>query len=168
MPLQNTTIEGTLTIDGVPMNPANGAWATLGDERGEGGLLQLWAMFAVRGQDRVLPGAPGVIAYPRRITQTRIDLRFLMVGDVIGETGVPAANSIEGLAQNTEYIRANVLAPVVSTDGTRPATLTIPGLASRTADVHVLGIVLQSYMLGECGSIAVNTLQLSIPDGRFS
>ena len=167
MPLRHTTLEGTLTIDGVSLNPANGAWAVLGDEMGRGGLVHLWSKFDVRGQDRILPGVTGVIAYPRRLTVTRVDLRFLIVGDVIGQTGAPATDAIEGLATNVEYIRANVLAPVASSTGTRSATLTIPGQVNRTANVHVLGMTNQSYMLDSCGSISVNTLHLSIPSGRF-
>lgn len=168
MPLVNTTIEGTLTIDAISMNPANGAWAVLGDETGKGGLVHLWAGFEVRGEDRLLPGAPGVIAYPRRLTKTKHDLRLLIVGDVIGQTGAPASNTTEGLATNIEYLRANVIAPVVSTTGTRAATITVPGAASRAASIHVLGMKIESYMLGDCGSIAVTTLQIDIPAGRFA
>jgi hypothetical protein len=168
MPLQNTTIEGTLTISGISMNIANGAWGILGDATGRGGLIHLWAGFDVRGEDRVLPGAPGVIAYPRRITKTRHDLRLLIVGDVIGQTGVPASNAIEGLAANIEYLRANVIAPVASSTGTRAASLTVPGAATRTADIHVLKMTIQEYMLDECGSIAVTTLQIDIPAGRLA
>jgi hypothetical protein len=168
MPLQNTTLEGVLTVDGISLNIANGAWGVIGDEKGNGGLIHLWAGFDVRGDDRILPGAPGVIAYPRRITKTRHDLRFLITGDIIGQTGVLATNAIEGLATNFEYIRSNILAPVVSSTGTRAATLTIPGAASRTANIHVLGMKVQSYMLMECGSVAVTTLQIDIPAGRFA
>ena len=167
MPLQNTTLEGTLTIGGISMNPANGAWGIVGDERGQNGLLQLWASFDVRGQDRILPGAPGIIPYPRRMTVTRHDFRLLITGDVIGQTGAPATDAIEGLATNFDYLRANVIDPVVSSTGTRASTLTVPGQASRSADIHIIGFVIQSYQLAECGSIAVTTLQTSIPLGRF-
>lgn len=168
MPLQHTTIEGTLTIDGISMNPANGAWGVVGDERGQGGLVHLWSKFDVRGQDRLLPTAAGVIAYPRRMTVTRADLRLLIVGDVLGDTGVPATDPIEGLAENFEYLRINVFDPVASSSGTRSATLSVPGMANRTADIHIIGHVIQSYQLGICGAIAVTTLQISIPEGRFS
>lgn len=168
MPLQHNNLEGTLTISTISMNPANGAWGALGDETGRGGLVHLWSKFEIRGQDRVLPSATGVIAYPRRMTVTRCDLRLLIVGDVIGQTGVPASDPVEGLATNIEYIRANILAPVVSSTGTRAATLTVPGLATRSANIHVLGLDIQSYQLGMCGAIAVTTLQISIPGGRFA
>lgn len=168
MPLEHNNLEGTLTISTISMNPANGAWGVLGDESGRGGLIHLWYKFDVRGEDRILPSATGVIAYPRRMTVTRCDLRLLIVGDVIGQTGVSASNSIEGLATNIEYIRTNILAPVVSATGTRAATLTVPGQSTRSADIHVLGMNIQSYQLGICGAIAVATLQISIPGGRFA
>lgn len=168
MPLQNTTLEGTLTVGSISLNPANGAWGVLGDERGVNGLLHLWATTTVRGEDRILPSATGVIAYPRRVTVTRKDLRLLIAGDVIGQTGAPATNAIEGLATNIEYLRANIITPVASATGTRAAVLTVPGQASRSADIHILGFTIQSYMLTECGSVAVSTLQISIPSGRFA
>lgn len=168
MPLQHTTIEGVLTIGGISMSPANGAWGIVGDAQGSGGLVHLWTKFDVRGQDRILPGAPGVIAYQRRMTVTRADLRLLVVGDVIGQTGSIPSDPIEGLATNLEYLRANVIAPVASSTGTRAASLTVPGLATRTADIHVIGHVIQEYQLGMCGAIAVTTLQISIPGGRFA
>lgn len=168
MPLRNTQNEGTLEISGINMNPANGAWGIVGDERGQGGLVHLWSKFDVRGEDRLLPGAVGVIPYPRRMTGTRVDLRLLIVGDVVGQTGALATDATEGLATNIEYLRTNVVAPVVSSTGLRSAVLEVPGQSDRTALIHVLGLVTQSYMLGECGAIAVTTLQISIPEGRFS
>jgi hypothetical protein len=172
MPLVNTTLEGSLTIDAVSMNPASGAWGVVGDGR-VGGLLDLWAAFDVRGQDRTLPGATGVIAYPRRMTVTRKDLRLLVVGDV-DSVGAPVADAVEGLEANLEVIRSTVLAPVVSSTGTRAAVLTMPSGATRTADIHVLGLVTQQYMLSSVvdgcsqGAIFIGTLQISIPSGRFS
>jgi hypothetical protein len=165
MGLTNFQPEGNLTISGIDMNRS--AWAVLGDERGEGGLVRLWFEFDVRGEDRILPGVTGVIAYQRRITAKRHDLRTLVVGDV-DQAGNPVADPAIGLENNLEYLRANVLAPVATSTGTRAAVLTLPSGATRTADVHVLGMTTQSYMLGPCGSILVGTLHISIPTGRFS
>lgn len=170
MPLQNTNLEGTLTIGAVAMQNAFGAWGICGDERGRGGLLHLWTKFMVRGQDRLLPGATGVIAYPRRITATPCDLRLLVVGDIDGQTGAAATDAVETLADNLTYLTTNVTLPVVSSTGTRSCTLTVPGQSNRTANAHILGLEIESYMLmPECqGAIAVTTLKLSIPGGRFS
>lgn len=167
MPLAGYEAEGNLTIDSVDMNRP--AWAVIGDERGEGGLVQLWADFDVRGEDRILPSATGVIAYPRRITAKRFDLRLLVVGDV-DQAGAPTADSLIGLQANLEVIRSSVLAPVVSSTGTRSATLLMPSGGSRTAAIHVLGVVTQSYGFAEgCGgAIWIGTLQISIPAGRFA
>lgn len=168
MPLVNTALEGTLTVDAFALQNAFGAWGICGDEQGRGGLVHLWTKFDVRGQDRLLPGATGVIAYPRRIAPTRHDLRLLVCGDVDGLTGTPYTDPAEGLAENLEHIRALALVPVVSASGTRAATLTVPGMASRAAAIHVLGQVIQSYMITFCQSLAVTTLQISIPGGRFA
>jgi hypothetical protein len=167
MPLANYDLEGNLTISTIDMNRP--AWAVIGDENGNGGLVTLWADFDVRGQDRLLPGATGVIAYPRRLTATRKDLRLLVVGDV-DLNGVPTADSVIGLQTNLEYLRANVFVPVVSSTGTRAATLAMPSGGTRTADIHVLGVVTQSYGFasGCSGAIWIGTLQISIPAGRFS
>lgn len=168
MPLAHTDLEGTLEIDGFEMQNQFGAWGIVGDQTGRGGLVHLWDKFEVRGEDRILPGAVGVIPYQRRMTVTRCDLRLLVVGDVDGVTGAVNADPVAGLAVNTEYIRAGVLAPVVSSSGLRSAVLEVPGMADRTAFIHVLGAVTQSYRLGFCGSLAVKTLQISIPFGRFA
>lgn len=165
MPLVNYDNEGSMTIDGFSMNRP--AFAIIGDERGVGGYVQLWADFDVRGQDRLLPGATGVIAYPRRMTVRRMDFRLIVVGDV-NQAGGSVSDSREGLEANLKYIRANLLAPVATTTGTRTAILTLPSGATRTAEIHVLGVVTQSYGLSECGAIWVGTLQISIPFGRFA
>lgn len=167
MPLTHTDIEGTLTIDSIDMENQYGAWGICGDAQGRGGLVHLWAGFAVRGEDRLIPLTPGVIAYPRRMTVTRHDLRLLVVGDVDGETGDPFLDPIVGLQTNIEYLRDNVIEPVVSATGTREAELTMPDLTVRVANIHVLGLVVQNYQLGMCGALAITTLQISIPGGRF-
>jgi hypothetical protein len=161
-------IEGTLTIGSVLMNRP--AWAIVGDERGEGGLLDLLTNVEQRGEDRIVPSASGVIPYPRRITGTRHDLRLLVCGDV-DVNGSPNTNVTEGLAVNLAYIYANVVTPVVSATGTRSATLAIPGLANRTANIHVVGLRRREYHISPEPSgpaIWEGNLMISIPAGRFA
>jgi len=162
--LSNYDCEGVLTIGGISMNRP--AWAVVGDEQGAGGLLPMWFQTEQRGQDRLLPGATGVIAYKRRETVTRHDLRILVVGDV-DQAGAAVVNAAEGLAANLAYLESNVVQPTNLTDGTRAATLTVPGLAQRSANIHVLGLVTQTYRLNSTGSLFIGTLQISIPSGRF-
>lgn len=162
--LNSFDCEGVLTIGGISMNRA--AWAVVGDDQGAGGLLPLWFQTEQRGQDRLLPGTAGVIAYRRRETVTRHDLRILVVGDV-DQAGAPVVDRAAGLAANLVYLESNVIQPTNLTDGTRAATLTIPGQTQRSANIHVLGLVTQSYRLSTTNSLFEGTLQISIPSGRF-
>ncbi len=167
MPLAHNDNDGILTIGTVSMNPANGAWGVLGDKDGQGGLVQLWVEYDIRGQDRILPGVPGVIAYQRRMTVTRHDLRFLVVGDIDGQTSLPVMDQRIGLQDNLSYLHEEVFAPVDSSTGMRYASLEMPGGELREAFIHVLGVKTQTYHLNECGSIWIGTLQIDIPGGRF-
>jgi hypothetical protein len=168
MPLVHNANEGTMVIDSISMNPTNGAWGIVGDERGQGGYVPLWAGFDVRGDDRVLPSVTGVIAYQRRRTVTRHDLRLIVVGDIIGQTSALETDSRVGLEENMEYLRENVIEPVDTSTGTRSASLTMPSGNTRTAEIHVLSVTTQTYLLRECGSIWIATLHISIPSGRFA
>lgn len=164
MPLSGFAADGTLYIDSISLNRA--AWGVFGDERGEGGLVQLWVEFDVRGQDRILPSVTGVIPYQRRMTVTRKDLRLIVVGDV-DENGDPVADTRIGLQDNLDFLYANVFEPVDTATGTRDAVLTMPDGSDREAEIHVLGVTTQTYHLSECESIWIGTLQISIPYGRF-
>ena len=168
MPLLHNDNDGVLTVDGISLNPANGAWGVYGDKQGKGGLVQLWVEYDVRGEDRILPSVTGVIAYQRRMTATKHDLNLTVVGDVIGQTGAPAMDQRVGLQTNLEYLRANVFAPVATMAGTRAASLSMFTGGPRTADIHVLKVTTETYHLHECGSIWIGTLHIDIPEGRFS
>jgi len=168
MPLQHNSDEGTLTVDGISLNNAFGAWGVYGDKTGQGGLLKLWNDFDVRGDDRILPSATGVIAYERRVTATRHDLTLTVVGDVNGQTGATVMDCRVGLQDNMDYLMTNVILPPGTSTGTRSASLSMFSGGPRTADIHVLRTTTQLYHIDECGSIWVATLHISIPGGRFS
>lgn len=157
--------DGVLTIGGVSMNRA--AWMAGGNADGDGSLFDLLTLVEQRGDDRVLPGAAGVIAYPRRVTVTTHEIRLVVVGDV-DETGAENADHTRGLYDNLAYLMSNVVAPVASSTGTRAATWDPPGGATQlTADVHVTGIRKRSVSLGN-QAIWQGNLLLSIPAGAFS
>ncbi len=157
--------DGVLTIGGISMNRA--AWMAGGDEEGDGSLFDLLTLVEQRGEDRTLPGSTGVIAYRRRTTVTTHELGLIVVGDV-DETGTPTADHTLGLFNNLAYLMTNVVAPVVSSTGTRAATWDPPGGATqRTANVHVTGIRKQSLSLGN-QAIWQGQLLLSIPAGAFA
>lgn len=163
--LTNYDCDGTLTIGGILMNRS--AWAIIGDDTGRGGLLPLWVDVEQRGEDRLLPGAAGVIPYRRRVTVTTHDLRLIVTGDV-DLNGTATSNSKTGLITNLNYLYANVVAPTGATDGTRAATLTFSGITSRTANIHVLRLEPERYNYVDGSAVFEGTLQISIPAGRFA
>ena len=162
--LNDYACEGTLTIGGVSMNRL--AWACLGDESGRGGLITMLTGVEQRGEDRIIPSVTGVIAYPRRLTKVSHELRILVVGDV-DLNGSNTADPLVGLVANLDYLYTNVVAPVVSTTGTRAATVDWPGLATRSADIHVLALTSTKYVLVDQRPAWEGMLRISIPAGRF-
>jgi hypothetical protein len=156
-----STIEGNLTLNGIPMKTR--AW-TLPD------LTPLWMPAAVRGQDRILPGASGVIAHRRRRTVTQYALDFRVAG-IADMDGVGAGNDAVGpeefeqLEYNLTYLRTNVIDPRITPnlDGTVPGVLTMPSGAIRTADVHVLGFTVNTRV----AHVLQGVLDISIPSGGF-
>lgn len=114
--------DGTLTVEGVSMHVPS--WVALD-------VTALWGSPGVRGDDLLIPGRPGLISMPRRITGTSysvpmvVDGRFTYAGSV-------RANAREGL-------RANVAALVELVSGAaRVVTLTTPDAsATLTGAAHV-------------------------------
>lgn len=155
MALTYNTAAGDLTIGGVAMMCP--AWRV-------DNLIDLWMPAEQRGQDRLIPGSAGVIAYQRRDTVTRRSLRMTIVGDVT-RTGTPNADKFEGLQVNIDYLRANVVAPTGATDGTRSAVLTMPDATTRTESIHVIGMELGEFNPNATWCRAV--LTVSIPSGRI-
>jgi hypothetical protein len=90
------------------------------------------------------------------------------------QAGNPVEAGWEGLEANIDYLRSNVADPTDVGDGTRPATLTMPTGAVRSADIHVLGITAgataagTNQLTGTEGVALLATLEISIPDGVFS
>ena len=155
MPFQWNTAAGGLTIGGISLTTT---WC-----RAEN-LIDLWLPADQRGGDRLIPGTAGVLAQRRRDTVTRRGVRLTIAGDVT-YTGATTGDAFERLQINIDYLRANIVAPTGSGDGTRSAVLTMPDGTSRTEDVHVTGFDLSSY--AEDARWARGVLQLSIPSGRI-
>jgi len=145
---------GELTINGVSMHTP--AWAVVD-------LTVLWMGAQVRGFDRLIPFAPGVIPHRRRMTVTQHSLPMVITG-AVDRLGVAWPDPWEGLEANIDYLRAFVVDPTNATDGTLPATLDMPSGASRTADIHVLRLSLGVVQSG----LMRATLDISIPEGAFA
>jgi hypothetical protein len=165
--LANYDCEGVLTLGGVSMNRP--AWMISADQNGNGGLFQILTNVDVRGQDRLLPGAAGVIPYRRRVTASSLTFRLVVTGDV-DETGAENADATAGLVDNLEYLWDNVVVPVASSTGTRAAVWTPPNSSARTANVHVVRMnpVQYAFQQNASNSIWVGTLEISVPTGRFA
>lgn len=156
-----STVEGNLTLNGIPMKTR--AW-TCPD------LTPLWLPSAIRGQDRILPGAAGVIPHRRRRTVTQYALDFRICG-MANMGGVVTTGTGNGLAEfqqleyNLKYLRDNVIDPRISPnlDGTVPGVLTMPSGAIRTANVHVLGFTVNERV----SHVMQGILDISIPQGGF-
>lgn len=152
--LTYNTAAGDLTIGGVAMMCP--AWVVLN-------LHVLQQPADQRGDDRLVPGANGVLALRRRNTVTRHGLQLLVSG-THDRTGASVADRLEGLQANLDYLRANVVEPTGTGDGTRSAVLTMPDGTTRTEPVHVTGIEFGD--LNQDGSWLRAVLTISIPSGR--
>jgi hypothetical protein len=145
---------GGLTIGGISLTTT---WCKVLN------LLELWLPADQRGGDRVVPGASGVLAQQRRDTVTRRSLQLLIAGDVT-YAGATTGDAFERLQINLDYLRANIVAPTGTTDGTRSAVLTMPDGTTRTEPVHVTGFDLGTY--AEDARWVRGVLTVSIPSGR--
>lgn len=155
MLLTNYGCTGILTIGSTALNCV--AWDITD-------LTELWHVIEQRGTNRVLPGAGGVIPYAPRETETRIDLTIVVTGSH-GPTGTPFGNPITGLATNIATLMTNVVNPTNTTDGTRAASLTVPGLSTRTTTLHVKGLRKNRMLIdpSQLDALWEGTLQLSLP-----
>lgn len=149
---------GQLVIDSIPLMEKR--WSVLN-------LYELWLPPAQRGQDKVMPHAPGIRPYRRRATARErvlemvIDGRYNEDQELVCAGGTAAA--WEGFELHISYLRQYVVDPTNIGNGTRTATLTLPSGATRSGPVHVLDLEIGRVQRG----IANATLTLSIPNGAL-
>jgi len=154
-PLDYVSDEGDLTINFVPMRTP--AWSILD-------LTPLWMPAALRGANRIVPGAAGVIVNPKRKTETRHELVLVMTGGV-DISGVAYPNRWHGLYTNMEYLKANVLDPPTGVGiVSRTAELTLPDASTLTAEIQVEDF----QPVNKVNAIHVYTMGIVIPMGEFS
>lgn len=154
MPFEWNSAAGGLTISGISLTTT---WCKVMN------LIELWLPADQRGSDRIVPGASGALAQQRRDTPTRRGLQLVIAGDVT-YTGSTSGDAFERLQINLDYLRANIVAPTGTTNGTRSAVLTMPDGTTRTEDVHVTGFDLGTY--AEDARWVRGVLTVSIPSGR--
>lgn len=150
------TAAGNLTIGGVAMMCPG--WKVQN-------LSVLWQPADQRGEDRLIPGTAGVLAYQRRNTVTRHSLEMLITGTA-DRTGAAATNYFATLQANIDWLDFYVIAPTGSTDGTRSAVLTMPDTTTRTEPIHVEGMTLGDFSPN--GRFVRATIDISIPAGKIT
>lgn len=128
------------------------------------GYQALWAEFAVRTDEVLLPTAPGRRSYPGRLDQSEYELTVYVNGDAQA-SGAPHSDPWRGLFDNLNTLWENVLAPVATGRGTRPATLTCPWGDVLTADVKFEPLRAQGDI--ENPRLAVYRCTMIVPAGRF-
>src|SRR5436305_11139291 len=79
-----------------------------------------------RGTDRILPGAVGVVAFPRRITISKRQCPMTIYGDH-DTSGNDTADQCAGLEANITWLIQNVLAIPGTSDGCRAGYLHLAG-----------------------------------------
>lgn len=147
---------GYLVINTVPMHLS--AWCCLD-------LSPLWVPANSRGENAIVPGAPGRRAFPRRVDQTDVALRIVVSGEADVGGNPYTRGAIYGLQQNLAYLCAHVVDPPTAPTATVAATLQLPNSPTvLTADVQVL----QLEELFHVADFWRGLLHLRIPAGRFA
>jgi len=129
-------------------------------------LTPLWFSAGSRGESIVMPGADGRRSNPSRLDEIEVDLLFLVNGEV-DRLGSPYSDPWVGLETNLEWLWTNVLVPIDNGRGTRPATLTLPSAATRTANVRTDPLDLIGESIDDPTLVEFN-LTLTITSGRFA
>lgn len=149
--LEGFTCTGTLTIDSIPLSTKG--WSTTN-------LVPLWGLGPVRGSNVTIPGYPGEIPQPKRLTAFDVTLQMVVSG-CHDAAGALYEDPFVGLQANCAFLDSFVAAQPLNT---REAVLTMPDGSTRSGDVHVL-----RFQRGEPdGFLWRATLDISIPAGALT
>lgn len=156
MPFPSTPTVSQLTVSSVPFRCP--AWWTLD-------LSPLWLPPDMLGDDVPMPGVTGAVPRRRRYGVGKVVLEMRFVPDVEQDgTPIVETSNLHGLEQNLADFVSTVVEPVASTEGTRPAVLTMPSGATRTGGVHVESFEVADMRPTGCRA----AITLSIPGGKLT
>lgn len=127
-------------------------------------LEDLWGPGPNRGSDRVIPGAPGALAKPRRVDARTVAVRFWLTGAVT-QAGASNTDPVAGFVANVDVL-AGLVAPPALPAVTRTSTLTMPGGGSRTAQIIVESFDYQRE--ASFGALVRAALTITIPAGAHT
>ncbi len=105
-------------------------------------IAHLWAGNAQRGENRPIPGEPGVDERESVIDQTRKLVAGWLYGFVDWEGTPPAVSVRATLQANVKHLVDNVEKPI---GATKTATLWLPDGTSRSKPVQVKDLVLTGF-----------------------
>lgn len=146
--------QGELEINGVSLYTP--AWWTLD-------VSPLWGVPAVRGGNVRIPGADGTLALPRRVDETTYDVTLWITG-AVDHLGAPHSDPVQGLADNLDYLWANLAAPPAPPAATVPLLLTMPDNSQRSG--YVQCVLELGDLAGPYDKPAV--LKITVPAGRLT
>lgn len=153
------TSYGALTINGTSMHTY--AW-NVADIR------PLWMPQAYRQGNVVIPHATGQRAYPYRVDQAEHQLPMFLTG-VVDAAGNLHPNRYKGLNDNIDALLSAILTPPSAPTATVSASITMPDATVRTANVQVLGLIMQPTLAArENPKVTLAALHLIVPSGYFS
>lgn len=148
-----------LLVNGVSLETA--AWFAP-----TGGYDDLLASPAVRGTDRVMPGARGVRSYRRIATATPVSVSLIVTGEC-DPNGTPYdLPRIEGLLTNRDLLRHELGLSIdqVTRDGLVPARFERGSLPAWEGEVTVVGLADWQTLSEDTGAVR---LDLLIPAGEL-
>lgn len=155
-PLKVSTFDGILTINSVNMRTK--AWSALR-------YHELWLGAQHRGSDAPTLGVDGLTPYKPLIDETRFDLDFIVSG-YHTSTGTRNTDPWDGLKDNLDYLRTNVLDIPANATGTYDGSLTPPGGGTPlTAKLRCLPLVIKE---DPDLPVKLYTLTLELPFGQFA
>lgn len=160
-PVGFSTADGELILNGVTMHCP--AWDIVPVD--SPGVRALWVPLGRRGTDVLIPGAPGVLSQPRRLTASLFTFNMVITG-ACDRLGAAFTNEKIGLETNIGYLDEHVTSPFVSggaDDGTIPARLVMPSGAVREGPVTIEDFTPGAGTRG----VWAATLTLTVPAGKL-
>jgi hypothetical protein len=145
-----------LEIDGVPLSTP--AWEHLD-------IQALYAGAAVRGENRVMPGAVGRRALPWRADETMRTLTLAIFGDMSWD-GSTNADPVAGLWANVAHLQAFIINNPGNAGSTRTATIKRNGAADLTATIQVRGFEVDSESYSPAAISA--SMDIALLSGHFA
>lgn len=153
--LSACTCTGHLVINGVSMH--NPAWCVLD-------VIELWPGNAKqRGDNVIVEGVDGQLAYPMEIEQTDYLLPLMVSGELDHMGNPDSDGTMARLYRNLAYLRSLVYGPVDGTTATWDAHISLPTGGTVYADVQVLDIA----RVWHFRQLTKTTLTLRVPAGEF-